>query len=318
MINALKPWFRQIKYSWLHYSADYKARHSRSDETTLNFLSPVFLMGCGRSGTTILGDILARHPKVRYLFEPYHLWAAIEPKTDVLNLYYRIDAHLLMNVSHCNEESKVRFNHLIIGFKPNINALIILEKTPFNAMRIGYLKALAPTAKFIHLVRDGVDVSCSIERIASTNSYKIAGKPQLNQWWGVENYKWKALARDGASAGYYPKEVHQLQDHRSKGAYEWLVSLGEVDSWREHLGHRLYEITYNQLTLHPEATLHSLCQFLELDSPSNWLNEVTQMIHPAQPTLGNRLSLPSPMCDTFNHYQERFGFSNRAIPLKVL
>ena len=34
----------------------------------------------------------------------------------------------------------------------------MLEKTQFNACRIGYLDALSPGCKFIHLVRDGVDV----------------------------------------------------------------------------------------------------------------------------------------------------------------
>ncbi len=32
---------------------------------------PLFVIGCGRSGTTFLGDVLGSHPKSAYMFEPY-------------------------------------------------------------------------------------------------------------------------------------------------------------------------------------------------------------------------------------------------------
>jgi len=317
-MEILKPWLRTLKYNWLQRSAEYKISQSNLSKKNLLFPPPTFLIGCGRSGTTILGQVLSLHNEVSYFFEPYHLWAAIDPLTDVLNLYHRVDAYFLMDALHCHEEAQIRFNRLFLENLPNKNSLTVIEKTPLNAMRIGYINALAPRAKFIHIVRDGVDVSCSIEQIASISSYKIAGKPQLNQWWGVENYRWKALSRDGASAGYYPDEVDLLENHRSKGAYEWLVSLGEVDRWREKISDRLYEITYEELTANPEATLGNICKFLELDTPSGWLNEATKMINPANQRLREPISLPPAMCDTFNHYQERFGFVNRASSLECV
>lgn len=311
----MKDWLRLIKYSLLHQIAKYKAESLIPNIFTQQFSSPIFLIGCGRSGTTLLGQILSEHPNISYLFEPYHLWAAVDPRTDILNLYSSIDADLLMNTSHYNSGSQIRFNRLFLYDNRNKKATILLEKTPLNAMRIGYLNALDPGAKFIHIVRDGIDVSLSIDRIASTNSYKIAGKPLFNQWWGVKNYKWRALARDGAAAGYYPDEVGQLQDNRGKGAYEWLVTLGEIDRWREFLGNRLYEISYNQLTTNSQETLRDICQFLQVDISNIWLEKASQKIYSPQTTLENRLGLPLAMCESFNLYQTRFNFPNRAIPL---
>ena len=243
-------------------------------------------------------------------FEPYHLWAAIDPATDMLNFYHRCEAHYFMGESHCTKKAQLRFQR---GFLERLDK-IVLEKTPVNAVRIGYLKALAPNAKFIHIVRDGVDVACSIERLALTNSYKIVSKPQLNQWWGVKNYKWKALSEDGAAAGYYFDEVALLKEHRSKGAYEWLVSLGEVDRWREQLTRegRLCEITYEQLTKDPEAILKKIGGFLSLDCSNTWLEAISE-IRLVKQAITPTLTLPPAMCQAFNSYQERFGFTNRAV-----
>lgn len=307
----LKPWLRAAKYGWLEKISEYKARHSqqrdRLDDTPL-----VFLIGCGRSGTSILGSLMSLHPNVFYFFEPYHLWAAIDPATDATNFYHRIEARCFMDASHCTKEAQLCFNHLFTG-KLHQRLETIIEKTPINTLRIGYLNALAPHAKFVHIVRDGVDVSRSIARLATTNSYKIAGKPKLNQWWGVENSKWKALSLDGAGAGYYPDEVALLKTDYERGAYEWLVSLGEVDRWRKQLGDRLHEITYNQLTTDPEATLCGITGFLNLDSPTPWLEQTVKKIAPTRQTGGATLKLPPAMCKAFNSYQERFGFANYAV-----
>ena len=314
LAEPLKPWLRAVKYGWLKYSANYQVRQRRLDNLKRS-PPPIFLIGCGRSGTTILGYVLSLHPDVRYFFEPYHLWAAIDPTTDMLNFYHRTDAHYFMNESHCTKEAQLRFQRVFLDRLDKI----VLEKTPVNAVRISYLKALAPRAKFIHIVRDGVDASCSIERLALTNSYKIASKPELNQWWGVKNYKWQALSEDGAATGYYPNEVAELKDHRSKGAYEWLVSLGEVDRWREQLKleDRLYEITYPQLTKNPESTLENLCGFLNLECSTLWLERAIGEIQPARQAVGKTLILPPTMCEAFNDYQKRFGFANRAICAKI-
>ncbi len=40
----------------------------------------------------------------------------------------------------------------------------LVEKTPVNSFRIGYLDALCPDARFVHIIRDGRDVAASISR----------------------------------------------------------------------------------------------------------------------------------------------------------
>lgn len=101
--EAMKPHLRAIKYGWLRWSAECRASTNNQNNQTETRLS-AFIIGCGRSGTTLLGDVFAQHPQVNYLFEPYHLWAEIERRTDVLNLFHRVEGSLLMNASDYNEQ----------------------------------------------------------------------------------------------------------------------------------------------------------------------------------------------------------------------
>ena len=45
--------------------------------------NPVFIIGCGRSGTTILGNTLSNHPKIKYLNERRDLWHKAYPEFDI-------------------------------------------------------------------------------------------------------------------------------------------------------------------------------------------------------------------------------------------
>ncbi|NET07883.1 MAG: sulfotransferase [Symploca sp. SIO2B6] len=313
--DTIKPRLRALKYRWLRWSAEQRAEKVFDSNQTRS-KSLAFILGCGRSGTTILGKVFSDHPQVSYLFEPYYLWAAIDRRTDALNLFHNIDASLIMNASHYNENSQLRFNRLIRSARGGVQVKLVIEKTPLNAMRIGYINALAPNSKFVHIVRNGVDVCYSINKIANSNSYKITGKPALNQWWGINYAKWKALASDGTASGYYTDNVHNLENNLSRGAYEWLVTLGEIDRWREALDDRLKELTYDTLTTKPKSTLKDLCEFFEIDSPQSWLDKSVSAISSPRHKQGLTVSLPPAMCKAFNSYQQRYGFSNRAACLE--
>jgi hypothetical protein len=187
----------------------------------------------------------------------------------------------------------------------------MVEKSPINALRIGYLDAIAPEARFIHIVRDGVDVACSIERMAAVTR-RMLFRPPLNEWWGVGDVKWSALQRDGRAAGYYPDEVHRLHSDAQRGAYEWLMSLREVEAWRMHLGSRFVELLYKDLTSDPRSTLLAVMESLQLACPRGWLEQATALVTPANTWHNLPLVLPNRMCADFNSLQESFRFKERA------
>ncbi len=311
MAMSLKPIFRALKYTWLYQRAKWRssgASHSSANHLLETAPPITFLVGCGRSGTTILGKVMATHPQISYRFEPYHLWAAVDQRSDVLNLYHQGSAQLMMDEDLVSEDSHNLFSRL---FWPSKQAQMMLEKTPLNVFRIGYLRALAPHARFVHIVRDGVDVAHSISRLATGSPYKIAGKPDLNQWWGIAGEKWNRLQREGAQAGYWPNEVEQLTKESQRGAYEWLTSLAEMDRWRKPLGSQLCEIVYEQFVEEPEQVLRQLCDFLGLSAPAEWLTLAASEIR-LQKSLARTIELPEDMAEAFNDYQHRYQFSQSA------
>jgi len=312
LLEAIKPSARALKYFTLRSLAEWKIRTNRDRSHFLNPLPFAFIVSCGRSGTTILGDFLGSHPQVKYLYEPYYLWTAIDRQMDVHNLFERIEGRLLMDDRHVGEGSRERFDRLFRSQSKGDRSRLFVEKTPLNALRIGYLEAIAPGAKFVHLVRDGAQVCHSIARLATENEYKIAGKPALNQWWGVDGSKWKALQRNGIEAGYYPEEAIALNSDLEKAAYEWLVTLHEIDRWREPLGDRFYELTYSQFLDNPRSHLQQLCTFLELDSPQSWLDEAVARIRSPKTPQQLHLKLPPAMATAFDDYQKRYQFANLA------
>lgn len=304
------PLLRAAKYKYLYSAA---CRCVASHKILPVLPEVAFIVGCGRSGTTLLGDILNYHDEVSYLFEPYYLWSAIDAKLDVLNLFNNIESLLFLDNDFFLKAHETAFAFCTKRFSKDRNHRLLIEKTPLNAFRIGWLNKVSPNAKFVHIVRNGFDVCSSIERLATTNSYKIAGKPNLNQWWGNNYSKWKALRRDGIAAGYFAREVDLLDSHISKAAYEWLVSLKEIDKWRTSLNDRFCEITYNQLVTEPSETLRKLSNFLEISVEPKCLEQSISKINPIYRHDHNlELILPPSMCKEFNQYQEKYGFLNRA------
>lgn len=312
MLNAAKPVLRALKFRAMLARAQRRAaRPSEFDESPPG-PPPGFIVACGRSGTTLLGKIFRTHPEICYLFEPYHLWAAIEPRTDVTNLHVRVDGLFIMREGDATDETRRRFNRLIFGARRDSGKRLVVEKTPHNIARLGFLEALAPGASYIHIVRSGIDACRSIDRLARANAYRIAGRPRHNSWWGEDESKWKALARDGASAGYFPEEVGTLTGHDQRGAYEWLVSLGEADRFRDRLGPRLREITYPRLTGDAAGTIRALCEHLGASCPRDWLDAAAALVEDERRNPGAALILPRRMAGAFNAAMERYGFEGRA------
>lgn len=140
----------------------------------------VFILGSPRSGTSILGELIASHAKVHYIFETRNVWQKESVTPVQRKIGERLSSHTLTEADYKKKDAEKIFNYFNNSLKNTMPPLsrfyrlvkwllffyfpkkIIVEKNPRNSLRIPYIKAIIPNAKFIHIIRDGRDVTCSL------------------------------------------------------------------------------------------------------------------------------------------------------------
>lgn len=114
---------------------------------------PVFLIGAARSGTKILRDVIAQHPQVdKVPFDINYVWRLgnenlPDDEIPAASLTPEIQSKIAKNIE--------RFHK---------GAPVLIEKTVSNCLRVPFVHAAFPQAKYIHLIRHGEDVVESVYR----------------------------------------------------------------------------------------------------------------------------------------------------------
>ena len=64
---------------------------------------PIFIIGIGRSGTTILGKVLSIHKDICWLNEPKLMWHSAYPYEDVMGNYTQVKSFYRLDESYATE-----------------------------------------------------------------------------------------------------------------------------------------------------------------------------------------------------------------------
>jgi hypothetical protein len=204
---------------------------------------PFFIIGCPRSGTTLLQLLINSHPKiaippeshifVRFskIFENYgdlnnkaNLKLFVQ---DLLKDYHIRDWDLGVSVDDFCDQLKEKSLRNVIALLLELYAQKDLkirwgDKTPQHMLHVREIKKIFPEAKFIHLIRDGRDVAVSSSRI-------FVGPPSI---YGI--------------------------------AHEWRKYIEIFDKFKKNLNHNEYlEVRYEDLVRNPEAELKKIFIFLQ-------------------------------------------------------
>ncbi len=208
--------------------------------------SPIFIGGAPRSGTTLLSVMLNAHPSLVCGPESDLLrrWRDVQqmPRDPLRWLWHRARGwtgpyeHLttpfgmtlstireLHLASHDGAEFIDRF---FAEYARKHDATRWVEKSPANVTQLPFLFERFPNAKFVHLIRDGRDVACSLSR------------------WSVQ------ISRHEASG---IGECIELWDRWVRQGLQWR-------------GHPRYlELRYETLVRQPESTLRMLLEWLDVE-----------------------------------------------------
>lgn len=228
-----------------------------------NFISfqPVFLIGCGRSGTTILGETLGRHSGITFLKEKRDLWHQAYPELDIWSDNAPHPKLVARKSDH--QHAKTRILRSLFHRKQVLNnGSILLEKLPINAFRLNFINAAFPDAKFIYLHRNGLEVAYSIARMAENGN-----------WFGQNNRKWKLLEE------LLPASNRKGYSTFDKCFIEWQLSMSYSEDFFSNLdSNRCYKLSYQSLVENPSYHIENLFRFLNLKSDNDFVNNITQGI----------------------------------------
>lgn len=272
--------------------------------------APAFIVGSGRSGTTALGRALACSPSLTYFFEPVDRWFAVSPATDYGGLFDPRAGHCVLNAEQVDESTRVRFRRV---FR---HALVddgqLLEKTPINAFRIGFLEAIDARTKYVEIRRDGADVVRSIVQLSRRNDYNVIGRARSNRWWGADDCKWRSLSREVGDLEIEPEFLVPEAEFATRAAIEWIASLKSVERASAQLGDRLYRVNHSDLVSRPEETLAGIAAFLGVPE-GDWMRQAGDSLRISTRRTRMPLVLPGAIARRLNTWNERLGFPGRAI-----
>ncbi len=232
----------------------------RSKELKLN---PVFLIGCGRSGTTILGSTIGSHQSVTYLKERRDIWHKAYPEFNIWSGKTN-SPKLIVRNSDDDERKTQRLKRLMFQEQVFNNGSVLLEKLPINNFRLDFINEAFPEAKFIYLHRNGIEVARSIEKIADAGG-----------WYGKNSIKWNLineLAKD-------LKLSNTNYSNFEKGLLEWRYSIQFSESFFSKFEKdRYYSLSYQSFLEDPKSQIENIYKFLGLNYTEEFTTEITQGI----------------------------------------
>lgn len=213
--------------------------------------APVFIIGAPRSGTSLLYAILRRSAALKHWpGESHEIWEA-----DYHPCLRGWESNVLSS-SDVDPEAAARIHRsffLVTGRDHHL-----LDKTPRNALRVGFVNAMFPDARFIYLKRDGRENTNSLINAWRTPRYRTYALPEPHRIPGVDPRWWKFVLYPGWRSDIEgPVEV--------VAAKQWVASnehaskdLGAVDRSRR------FDLRYEDLVESPVEEVGKILGFLGL------------------------------------------------------
>lgn len=256
-----------------------------------------FVIGSARSGTTILGEVLDCHPDIAQWYEPYYLWRR----------FFLCKDNEIWKPEELNDKVKqiIRKEHKVFLKKSKRN--ILVEKMPSHSFNIKLLLNIFPDAKWIHIVRDGRDITLSMKKewikrtkIVQNKDYLhsiktainvIKRAPYLRYKFMLVLYelnsnfsfkpskylnkaKWKGRIGWGARFNGWEKKIDELTSIQFN-AMQWLETVTAAQEGLKKVAReKKLVVKYENLMKKPKNTLKEILNFMNLEYSEKFYNKI--------------------------------------------
>lgn len=251
---------------------------------------PVFIVCPPRSGSSLLFETLARAPGLHTIGGESH--GVIEGITALSPAAHGWDSNRLDASDATDGASAFLKEQFVIrlrdrdGARARGGSVRMLEKTPKNALRVPFLAAAFPDARFIYLYRDPRETISSM--LDAWRSGRFVTYPQLDGWHGSP---WSLLL----TPGWRELDGRPLAEVVAR---QWATTVDVLlDDLDDLDPDRWCVASYDQLLSDPHTEIERLCGFLDLE----WDDEL------AEPLPESRHTLDSPHPDKWHRNADELG-----------
>lgn len=187
---------------------------------------PVFIIGLHRSGTTLVERILGGHPELAAGGETHDIRTQLRRAS---GLHYGGDLDLRVVQARAGLDYQAIGDGYLRGMAwRRQGRRLFTDKLPSNYLNLGFIARALPTARFIHLVRDPLQVGLSSLRTLF-----------------------------GTACAYSYDQLDFVHHYRN---YRGLMA-----HWRGLLGERLLDVSYEDLVRRPEQESARIAAFCGLE-----------------------------------------------------
>lgn len=238
---------------------------------------PIFIIGCNRTGSTLLFSNLATHPETWSLYiegqAVFHRHYPVCPHEGervtsapdrrvaaaiVRELYSRANNKEVFRDTPALRHIPLKLMQKPVGALYKSRSIRLVEKTPANSLRVPLLHALFPDAKFLFLVRRGEDVVSSL-----MEGWKNWSRTPPGTKWRFDN--WHYLRPPGWQS-YINRTLQEIC------AFQWIQAT--LEAWRslERLRNKDFMLLrHEDLIERPHENYRRILEFCEL-TPSSYFD----------------------------------------------
>lgn len=205
--------------------------------------SPVFVVGAARSGTTWVYDILTAHPQVAGVYESW-LFTRNNGLGSLFNSAHwppnRSGLSRLLEREALLEETRAFADSLLASALAPEHRFLV-EKSPSHVFAVPLIHELYPRSRFIHVLRDGRDVTVSV---------RAAARSWVPQWR-------QAFGRSVATS-----------------ARAWSHAVRRARKLGARLGDQFLEVRFEEIKRDPRAAYQRLLGFCGISYDETLLEQI--------------------------------------------
>lgn len=280
----------------------------------------VIIIGAPRSGTNMLRDMLTE-------IDGVETWPC-----DEINYIWRHG-----NISFPSDQLTARearpnvikyIQKQFSSFKKKSNAKVIVEKTCANSLRVDFVNKVIPNAKYIFIVRDGIDVvgSAKLRWTAPLDILYILKKvkyvPLTDLPFYAGRYFWhrlyKLFSKEKRLAYWGPtlpnmKEMCEQDTLLQICAKQWKACLNIAEKQLSEINsQQVYKISYENFVANPKDEFNKIAEFLGFYLDDPLLNRISSKVSNRSVGKGKKALMSNELnefIDIISSDLDRLGYS---------